>query len=119
MYRIFYRLIAGLVPLTVRSGRSKDLGIIVLRHQLRALDRQIDRPALNNTDRTMLGAIAASLEGSYPEAGAGTGAPGPVVGVRDPACVERKAAAADTFRQSFAEALKLGGPLVDPFQPFS
>ncbi|MBT8241799.1 MAG: integrase core domain-containing protein [Acidimicrobiia bacterium] len=50
-----------LARLAVRSGRSKDLEIIVLRHQLGVLRRQIDRPALNNDDRTLLGAIAAAL----------------------------------------------------------
>jgi hypothetical protein len=37
--RILYRLIAALARLAVRSGRAKDLEIIVLRHQL-AIDRQ-------------------------------------------------------------------------------
>ncbi|MGB5757534.1 MAG: hypothetical protein WBM50_11515 [Acidimicrobiales bacterium] len=61
MSRIFYRLIAALARLAVRSGRSKDLEIIVLRHQLAVLRRQIDRPALNDNDRTLLGSIAAAL----------------------------------------------------------
>ena len=43
------------------SGRSKDLEIIVLRHQLGVLCRQIDRPELTDTDRSLLGAIAAAL----------------------------------------------------------
>ncbi len=47
--------------LAARSGRSKDLEIIVLRHQLAVLRRQIDRPAINEDDRTLLGAIAAAL----------------------------------------------------------
>jgi putative transposase len=59
--RILYSLIAALSRLAVRSGRSKDLEIIVLRHQLTVLRRQIDRPALNDNDRTLLGAIAAAL----------------------------------------------------------
>ncbi len=50
-----------LARLTVRSGRSKDLEIIVLRHQLPALRRQINRPAISDADRTLLGAIAAAL----------------------------------------------------------
>ncbi|MCP3879997.1 MAG: transposase [Sulfitobacter sp.] len=61
MSRLLYQLIAGLVRLAVRSGRSKDLEIIVLRHQLTVLRRQIDRPAINDDDRTLLGAIAAVL----------------------------------------------------------
>jgi transposase InsO family protein len=61
VFRILYRLIAILARLAVRSGRSKDLEIIVLRHQLSILRRQIDRPALNEVDRTLLGAIAAAL----------------------------------------------------------
>ena len=61
MYRIFYRLITEVARLAVRSGRAKDLEIIVLRHQLTVLRRQIDRPAINNDDRTLLGAIAQAL----------------------------------------------------------
>ena len=61
MYRILYRLLASLARLTVRSGRSKDLEIIVLRHQLGVLRRQVDRPALTDADRSLLGAIAAAL----------------------------------------------------------
>ncbi|MCP4304784.1 MAG: hypothetical protein GY788_07915 [bacterium] len=59
--RILCRLIAALARLAVRSGRSRDLEIIVLRHQLAVLRRQIDRPALDDNDRTLLGAIAAAL----------------------------------------------------------
>jgi putative transposase len=50
-----------LARLAVRSGRSKDLEIIVLGHQLTVLRRQINRPALNDADRTLLGAIAAAI----------------------------------------------------------
>ncbi len=59
--RIFYRFLAALARLVVRSGRSKDLEIIVLRHQLQVLRRQIDRPVITDDDRTLLGAIAAAL----------------------------------------------------------
>ncbi|MCP3910758.1 MAG: transposase [Actinomycetia bacterium] len=61
MSRILYRLIAGLARLAVRSARSKDLELIVLRHQLGVLRRQIDRPEISDSDRTVLGAIAAAL----------------------------------------------------------
>lgn len=61
MYRILYRFLALLARLAVRSGRSKDLEIIVLRHQLGVLRRQVDRPNLDDDDRSLLGAIAAAL----------------------------------------------------------
>jgi transposase InsO family protein len=61
VYRIFYRLIAGLARLAVRSGRAKDLEIVVLRHQLTVLRRQVARPGLDNDDRTLLGAVAQAL----------------------------------------------------------
>lgn len=59
--RVLYHLITMLARLTVCSGRSKDLEIIVLRHQLAVLRRQINRPAINDGDRTLLGAIGSAL----------------------------------------------------------
>lgn len=61
MFRILYRFVAALARLAFRSGRSKDLKIIVLRHQVQVLRRQIDRPTLTDDDRTLLGAIAVAL----------------------------------------------------------
>ena len=61
MQRTLYRLVIGLVGLAVRFGRSKDLEIIVLRHQLAVLRRQVDRPAINDDDRILLGAVAQAL----------------------------------------------------------
>jgi putative transposase len=59
--RILYRLLSSLARLAVRSGRSKDIEIIVLRHQLVVLRRQQERPALNDDDRSLLGAIDQAL----------------------------------------------------------
>ncbi|WP_428115250.1 hypothetical protein [Candidatus Poriferisodalis sp.] len=61
VFRILYRFLAALAGLAVRSGRSNDLEIIVLRHQLTVLRRQDNRPQLNHNDRTLLGAIAAAV----------------------------------------------------------
>ena len=61
VHRIMYRFLVALVRLAVRSRRSKDLEIIVLRHQLGVLRRQVDRPELTDADRTLLAAIAAAL----------------------------------------------------------
>ena len=61
VFRILYLLLTSLARLAVRSGRSKDIELIVLRHQNAELRRQIARPALTDHDRTLLGAIAAAL----------------------------------------------------------
>ena len=61
MCRILYWFLALLVRLAVRSGRSKDLEIIVLRHQLGVLQRRNNRPQLADEDRALLGAVAAAL----------------------------------------------------------
>ena len=61
MCRVLYRLLVLLARLAVRSGRSKNLEIIVLRHELAVLHRQSNRPALADEDRALLGAIAAPL----------------------------------------------------------
>ena len=61
MCRILYRFLALLARLAVRSGRSKDLEIIVLRHQIAVLHRQNNRPALADEDRALLAAVAAAL----------------------------------------------------------
>ena len=60
VFRIHYRFAAALARLAVRSERSKNLEIIVLRHQVQILHRQTGRPAITD-DRTPLGAIAAAL----------------------------------------------------------
>jgi putative transposase len=61
VFRILDRVLTGLAQLVVRSGRSKDLEIIVLRHQDAVLRSQIKLPVLTDDDRTLLGAIAAAL----------------------------------------------------------
>lgn len=61
MHRLLYRLLVAIVTMLARSGRDKDLEIVVLRHQLLVLRRQMDRPTLTEADRSLLGAIAAVL----------------------------------------------------------
>ena len=58
---VLYRLVFGLVTLATRSGHAKDVEIIVLRHQVAVLRRQIDRPEITERDRGLIGAIAAVL----------------------------------------------------------
>jgi hypothetical protein len=53
-------VLAGLASLAVRSGRSNDLEIIVLRHQLAVL-RRTTKPVVTEHDRSLLAAIAKAL----------------------------------------------------------
>ena len=61
MFRILYRFLASMARLAVRSGRSKDLEIIVLRHQVAVLGRRDARPVITDDDRSLLGAIAQAV----------------------------------------------------------
>ncbi|MFZ1163973.1 hypothetical protein [Mycobacterium sp.] len=60
LYLIFVRLF-GWVVLLVRSDRSKVIEILVLRHQLAVLRRQVARPRWSWADRAMVTALARHL----------------------------------------------------------
>jgi putative transposase len=60
LYLIFARLLGWLVLLG-RSDRSKDIEILVLRHQLAVLRRQVARPRWSWADRAMITALARFL----------------------------------------------------------
>ena len=64
MCRILYWPLVSLARLAVRSGRSEDLEIILLRHQHTVLYRHNNRPAVADEDWTLLGAVAAALSRS-------------------------------------------------------
>jgi putative transposase len=55
------RRLVGLVVLRIRSERSKELEILVLRHQLHVVQRQVARPRLQPVDRMPLAALSRSL----------------------------------------------------------
>ena len=60
----FYRLVRLVIDLLVLRGRrdrSKDVEILVLRHQLAVLQRQISRPRFEPDDRAVLTALARAL----------------------------------------------------------
>jgi putative transposase len=59
-YWVLRRLLE-LVVLRRLSERSKELEILVLRHQLHVLQRQVARPWLRPADRVLLAAISRSL----------------------------------------------------------
>jgi putative transposase len=60
MYWVARRLFE-LVVLRLRSERSKELEILVLRHQLHVLQRQVGRPRLRPADRLLLAAVSRPL----------------------------------------------------------
>jgi hypothetical protein len=55
------RNLFALVPLLTRSRRSKELEILVLRHELAILRRQGRRPQVRPVDRALLAALSRSL----------------------------------------------------------
>ena len=58
---ILTRRLLTLVALRFRSGRSKDLAIVVLRHELGILRRQVARPELSDAGRIFLAAASRLL----------------------------------------------------------
>ena len=55
------RSILQLVSLLLRSTEFKELEIVVLRHELAVLRRQVSRPAFKPADRLFLAAISRRL----------------------------------------------------------
>jgi putative transposase len=55
------RSLLELVILRAQSERAKEIEILVLRHQLRLLERQVARPELRPADRVLLAAFSRVL----------------------------------------------------------
>jgi transposase len=55
------RRLLELLVLRRRSEREKEIEIVLLRHQLRVLERQVARPQLTQADRVLLAAFGRTL----------------------------------------------------------
>ncbi|MDA8313890.1 MAG: hypothetical protein M0010_01740 [Actinomycetota bacterium] len=55
------RRVLSLVPLALRTSGSKEIEILVLRHELEILRRQQPRPPLDPVDRAWLAALSRLL----------------------------------------------------------
>ena len=55
------RRVLELVVLRFRSEREKEVEILLLRHQLRVLERQVVRPQFTPVDRALLAAFSRVL----------------------------------------------------------
>jgi putative transposase len=64
VWSLLYRLTRntfGVMLLRIRGDAAKDVEILVLRHQLTVLRRQVNRPALEPADRVLLAALSRLL----------------------------------------------------------
>ena len=61
LFSLLYFLVRRLLGAGSRLQDEKDIKLLVLRHQVRVLQRQVKRPRLNRLDRVLLAAASRAL----------------------------------------------------------
>ena len=61
LFSILYFLVCRLLGAGGRRAEERDIELLVLRHQVKVLQRQVARPRLNRLDRVLLAAASTSL----------------------------------------------------------
>jgi putative transposase len=64
LFALLYLLVRRLLGASHRVDRQRDIEILVLRHQLKVLRRQVKRPRLERSDRVLLAAASRALQRS-------------------------------------------------------
>jgi hypothetical protein len=59
-YQMFFKLLSWIVP-RARSDTTKEIEILVLRHQLAVLQRRTPQPRMSSADRALIAALARLL----------------------------------------------------------
>jgi len=61
LFSILYFLVCRLLGAGGRRAEERDIELLVLRHQVKVLQRQVARPRLNRLDRVLLAAASRAL----------------------------------------------------------
>jgi len=61
LFSLLYFLVCRLLGAEGRQQDERDIELLVLRHQVKVLQRQVARPRLNRLDRVLLAALSTWL----------------------------------------------------------